>query len=248
MLINTAVMSNSAGSGGGVYMGYSQVTLNGGQLVGNDATYSGGVYVGQAGAAFTQTGTSSIVLNTASMLGGGVYVDASGTLGLVNSTLSGNSATSDAGGLFNDSGTVALTFTAVASNTSPTYGIVQTGSGGTIALQDTLVAYNGTNCGTALTSHGHNLEYGNSCGLNATGDLANTNPLIGQLTLDSGTWAHPLADNSPAIDKGACVSGISTDQRGSGRPWGSACDIGAYEARPQGLEKVYLPAVLRDAQ
>jgi len=40
---------------------------------------------------------------------------------------------------------------------------------------------------------------------------------------------HPLLPGSPAIDAGACVAGITTDQRGVSRPSGDGCDIGAYE-------------------
>jgi len=42
-----------------------------------------------------------------------------------------------------------------------------------------------------------------------------------------------LAPDSPAVDPiplSACnINGISTDQRGTKRPQGAACDIGAYE-------------------
>ena len=56
------------------------------------------------------------------------------------------------------------------------------------------------------------------------------------------TLTHALLDGSQAIDGGACVVGVDTDQRGVSRPYGDDCDIGAFEwAR----KKIYLPLVLR---
>ena len=49
---------------------------------------------------------------------------------------------------------------------------------------------------------------------------------------------------SLAIDGGACIMGVTTDQRGVARPEGTACDIGAYEMEG-GQAKVYLSLVLR---
>jgi hypothetical protein len=136
-----------------------------------------------------------------------------------------------------------LTFTTVASNTaaSGAGGILQ--GAGTVLLQNTIIAYNGTNCNAGLTSNGHNLEDGHACGLGAAGDMTDTDPLLGLLTADGGSLVHPLLPGSPAINHGACIAGIMTDQRGVPRPQGNTCDIGAYE---WALRKVYLPVVLRN--
>ena len=239
-----------------MYINAGRATLSGGQIVSNTAVAGGGVYVAATTAAFTQTGASTIALNTAGNAGGGVCIEAGtatlsggqivsntatygggvfntiGMLALVNSTTSGNNATVG-GGLFSNGGTSVLTFTTVASNTATG------GGGGTVLLQDTIVAYNGTNCNAALVSNGHNLEYGHTCGLNATGDMTDTDPLLGPLTNDGGTLVHPLLTGSQAIDHDVCIAGITTDQRGAARI--GPCDIGAYEYVPP----VYLPLVLR---
>ena len=116
---------------------------------------------------------------------------------------------------------------------------------GTVLLQNTIVAYNGgNNCNTGLTSNGHNLEDGTSCGLTATGDISDTtSTILDPLTHDSGTWVHPLVAGSPAIHGGTCLPGVTTvDQRGVTRA--GPCDIGAYEwVWPH---KVYLPLVLKN--
>ena len=170
-----------------------------------------------------------IVDNTADG-GGGIY-NHDGALTLVNATVSGNTASDGCGGgLFNEFGTAVLTYTTVASNTA-------TGEGGgihrltgAVLVQDTILADNSpANCGALLASNGHNLDSGTTCGLDATGDVTATNPLLGLLAEDGGTLVHPLAYDSPAVDRGMCLVGPTVDQRGVTRPQGSGCDVGAYE-------------------
>ena len=80
--------------------------------------------------------------------------------------------------------------------------------------------------------------------MDATGDVTSTDPLLGPLTYNSGTWVHPLLASSPAIEGGSCLASVTTvDQRGVKRPEGVACDIGAYEWE---WRKVYLPLTLRN--
>lgn len=142
-------------------------------------------------------------------------------------------------------GTVTLTYTTVASNTANLGGEGIHFVDGTVLLQNTIVAYNGaSNCNAGLTSNGHNLEDGDTCGLSATTDLTGTDPLLDPLTYESGTWVHPLRDGSPAIDGGLCMASVTTmDQRGVARPEGAECDIGACEWV---WRKVYLPLVVRN--
>ncbi|MDE1975345.1 MAG: hypothetical protein KGI49_02440, partial [Patescibacteria group bacterium] len=93
-----------------------------------------------------------------------------------------------------------------------------------------------TNGGT-IVSGGHNIDSGNSCGFNATGDATSTDPLLDPNGLqDNGgpTKTIALLSNSPAIDAGDDTVAPSTDQRGIARPQdgngdGTAVsDIGAY--------------------
>jgi hypothetical protein len=112
-------------------------------------------------------------------------------------------------------------------------------------LLDSIVAYNGANnCAGTLTSNGYNLDSGSTCGFSATGDITDTDPLLGPLADNGGdTLTHALLDGSPAIDQGICVAGITTDQRGEDRPKGTTCDIGAFEADGGA---VYLPIIMRN--
>ena len=139
---------------------------------------------------------------------------------------------------------ITVTYTTIASNTASTGDGIQR-DGGTVAVQNTILAYNGTaNCLGALTSNGHNLDSGTTCGFSATGDITDTNPLLGPLAEypsnypGQTTWVYPLLETSPAIDKGLCVPSVTTvDQRGVGRPQRGGCDIGAYEVAvaPEGV-------------
>jgi hypothetical protein len=123
---------------------------------------------------------------------------------------------------------------------------------GIFFLQGTIVSNPRTqNCrGTIWSSGGHNLDRDGSCGLDASTDLANVDPLLGPLQDNGGpTPTHALLRGSPAIDAiptRECVYDddgdpetpavrLATDQRGVTRPRNgdhvasSSCDIGAYE-------------------
>jgi hypothetical protein len=237
---NTVILPGGwPGYGGGLHVSESTVTLSGGYLTGNTAEVGGGAW---------NWGTLTLVNTTVSgnsaEVGGGAWT--TGTLTLVNTTVSGNRAEIDSGGIWNE-GTLVLTYTTVAHNTSVG------GSGGIGNQQDayaqnTIVAHNDPyNCADdPLTSNGHNLEDVDECGLAGPGDLTDTDPMLDPLAEDRGTMVHSLQDDSPAIDAGFCLGGITTDQRGVDRPQGAAgkCDIGAYEFD---TVFIHLPMVLRQS-
>ena len=227
-----------------MYVDLSSATLrvDRGQIISNSAHFGGGVYVSQGSAIL---GGTAVVSNTATSAGGGIYNSDLGTLTLINSTVSRNAAATSGGGLYSG-GTSALTYTTVTSNTAASGGGgIQRNPAGTVLLQNTIVAYADTeNCNLTLTSNGHNLDSGTTCGLSATGDITGTDPLLGPLADDGGTLVHPLLDGSPAINAGACLPGVTTiDQRGVTRPRAAECDIGAYEYI---WRETYLPLALRN--
>jgi hypothetical protein len=113
---------------------------------------------------------------------------------------------------------------------------------GNVTLQNTIVANSpyGGDCDGTMTSNGYNLSSDNTCNFHQTGDLNNTNPLLGPLQNNGGpTLTEALLDGSPAIDNGnpsGCTDGqghlLNTDQRGMPRPDredSGGCDRGAYE-------------------
>ncbi len=237
------IESNSAEVGGGMYVYQGSVSVHGGGLISNTASQAGGgFYVEMGGSATLES--AHVVANSATNNNGGGGYNSSGSVTMVNTTLSGNSSGYWGGGYYHGSGTTVFTYTTVAHNTAAANGdgIYFTNSG-SFLVHNSIIANNGSvNCNYNLTSNDYNLEYGNTCGLNATNDITDTDPLLDPLSGVSDAILHPLGDGSPAIDQGSCVVGITADQRGVSRPEGVFCDIGAYEWIRL---KVYLPLAMR---
>jgi hypothetical protein len=147
-------------------------------------------------------------------------------LHLTNCTITGNStnSTSDSGtgggGISIEVGTVMMTNTLVAGNSS---------------------AADVPDLAGDFTSGGHNVvgSVSGSTGITngVNGDQAGNNSnLLDALTGSLGNYGGdtetvPLLYGSPAIDSGDDAACPATDQRGVPRPVGSACDVGAFEAR-----------------
>ncbi len=258
-LTNVTISGNAAGGGGGGLFSVITATLTNVTVSNNTATalfHGGGIY--NSG---TLTLTNVTISDNTAGGGGGGLINTL-TLTLTNVTISGNTAGANGGGLNNQGNAIAtLTNVTVSSNTTvgPFNGggisslgtltltnVTITGNtapggagiavlSGTATLTNTIVqSSSGANCDGTITSSGHNLDSGSTCGFSAPGDLSSTAPLLGPLANNGGpTLTHALLAGSPAID--AVTSGCpppATDQRGIARPQGAACDIGAYEFVP----------------
>jgi CSLREA domain-containing protein len=273
-LSNLTISGNSAG-GGVRNQGASvtHLTLNSSSVVGNTATSGGGISNDGVGAVIDIQNTS-IAANTASVSGGGVFNNGimtvsdstlnrnqarsgggidhlGGNLSLMNDTLSGNAASDNGGGLYNR-GAAILTNVTLSGNTAngPDTGGNIFNDTAQIALGNTIVANSEAdgNCFNSdgfVTSSGHNLDSGNTCGFGSPGDLTVTNPLLGPLLGNGGpTLTHALLPGSPAIDHADRLQCPLMDQRGVSRPQGSGCDIGAYETAAN-TRHLYLPLLIR---
>ncbi len=232
-LNSSSVSGNSAGdSGGGIESSNAvSLTLNSSTVSGNTAGGSGGGGIFNAG---TLTVNNSTISGNTAFFGGGIR-HIIGTATLNNSTISGNTATFQGGGIENDA-TMELSNSTVSGNTVTFQGGFNSGGihSGFTTVKNTIVANNTTsNCGGPITSAGHNLSSDATCSFTATGDMQNTNPMLGPLADNGGpTQTHALLAASPAIDAGSSdCPPPATDQRGVARPQGAgaACDIGAYE-------------------
>jgi hypothetical protein len=165
---------------------------------------------------------------------------------LTNVTVSDNSSLANGGGLQNDTGTTTVTYATFVENRGGS-GIERWG--GQIILKNTIIANSSPkNCEGTVTSQGFNIADDYSCGFSQAGDHQNTDPKLGPLTDNGGlTQTHLPQQDSPTIDGGQCVAGISTDQRGVSRPQAAACDIGAVEVVPlPPILHVFLPMVIRE--
>jgi parallel beta-helix repeat protein len=274
-LENTEVLSNTAdGAGGGLYnynIGVMTVTQS--SVAHNTALAyesGGGIYASGAGVSVF---SSTIAYNTGATFGGGMVVSMNGATVLNGVTLSGNQATSGAA-LFSSQGVITATNTTVSgNNASNNYGgIYVTGAATRLFLKNSTIAYNtrtntagagfnglmigdnavvslintilaynqSRNCASSAppTSLGHNLSSDFNCVLTQSGDQQGVDPLLGPLADNGGDAAtHALLPGSPAIDTGDGAQCPNTDARGVARPYdgdGNAppvCDIGAVEAR-----------------
>jgi Fibronectin type III domain len=101
--------------------------------------------------------------------------------------------------------------------------------------------FTATNCATSVSatiaSLGYNLEGGTDCGFKSTGDLQETFPEFSSSELQNNggnTDTLGLEPTSSAVD--AVPAGYprcnGVDQRGTIRPQGAGCDIGAFELVP----------------
>jgi hypothetical protein len=214
--------------GGGVYNS-GKLTISKTTVVGNTV---------QAG--FTYGSFGSV----ASADGGGIFNQ--GTMIMSNSTLVANTARHvSLGFVFSRGGGISSRGLATISNSTLSgngAGGIYSYQGYSVVLQDSIVANSspGGNCAGTVTSEGYNLSSDGTCNLSNTGDLNNTDPMLGPLQSNRGpTQTMALLPGSPAIDAGnpsGCTDGqgqlLETDQRGMPRPDKEdtkGCDMGAYE-------------------
>lgn len=209
-LLAVALGGNTAVEGGAIY------NLDGNAVV-RDSTFSG----------------------NQARFGGGVENRAGMTL--TNVTFSGNSA-GESGGIENISGTISLVHVTLTGNSGGGFSHYGVNPSQTFSVVDTLVAGNSSvncvvwsNSQVSITSNGFNLSTDGSCAafFNLPSDWNNANANLGGLRNNGGpTATHKVFPPSNAIDHGACLGGVATDQRGMPRPLGGWCDIGAVEYDP----------------
>jgi hypothetical protein len=259
-LSDCIVTGNSADFGGGIFNLNGTLTVDNCTISGNVAAFSGGGIENSASdAAANLTITNSTISDNSAAAndGGGILNGAAGTVASVasvivsNSTLSGNSATANGGAIANVSDVVpnaarATITNSTISNNSATFnggGIYNQGAA-ELQIGNTILnaGSSGANIfnGGRATSLGYNLSSDDGAGvLTGTGDLINTDPLLGPLQDNGGpTFTHELLPGSPAIDAGdpAFVPPPSFDQRGPGfdRVVNGRIDIGSFEVQTGG--------------
>ena len=207
--------------GGGIFNA-GTLTLTRCQVTGSTATSGGGALTNATG------GIANIVSSTlfGNSADSGGAIDNQGTLTIVNSTISGNEATANGGGIDSQAGTTTITNATVAENSAATGGGIANSA--TVTLLNTIVADNSATTdadfsGTVVSS-GTNLigSVGASTGWIAS-DLVDTDPLLGPLQDNTGgTLTHALLIDSPAIDAGTDTEAPTEDQRGIDRPQDAA--------------------------
>jgi chitodextrinase len=224
---------NTAQEGGGVF-NQKTATITNSTFTNNTATiYGGGALLNAAG---TETLTGDTF--TGNTGPGGGAIDNDTTLNITNSTFFNNTGGSNGGGGVENFGTTTIKQSTLAGNTSPYGANIFNYTGFKLSISMSIVSggLTGSNCGgqAPITDLGYNIDSSSSCGFSASQhSVSNTQPQLDALASNGGpTQTMALPAGSPAVDAiPASTAGCtgSTDQRGTSRPQGSSCDIGAYE-------------------
>jgi hypothetical protein len=197
-------IENNASTGGGLSFAHGGVANNAGTLVVTNSSISG-----------NSAGAGSAIHNLARLV-------------VSNVSIFGNTALDIAmqfGTLYNaPAATMDLSNVTIDSNV---YGTASLVGGAGITARNTIVT-DAVGCGTAITSLGHNVESGTSCGFVATGDQQS---VAVAFTQDTGGPTTTLVPTSGANvqDQGDDVQCPTVDQRLHHRPPSGGCDIGAAE-------------------
>jgi hypothetical protein len=269
-VLGSFFQGNSAVVGGGIYFNgpltMEDVIIRDNHVSGNSAR-GGGLYLDSAAGEWSTIRNSTISENTAENIGGeffggggGIYFKGDELTILANVTINANWSDWPGGGIFSlGSGGAYFLNSTIANNLSDygDGGVVTYSSLTSLTFVNSIVALNqGLDCHAwmgAIDSDGNNISSDTSCGFTSSGDMQNTDPLLGPLQDNGGlTETMALLTGSPAIDAGsnaACGSPYVSDedQRGWTRPIdadldGTAnCDIGAFEATLD----LFLPLIMR---
>lgn len=260
--VNRSVLDSNVATGSNNGGAAIDIEHSGDILNARDTTFSNNAATGTAagGGALTADNGATVAISHCTFVGntvptalnGGIAISSgNGSLTVSNSTFTANTGSSNnPAPLGVVSAASSTANTSIIKNTSFKNNTLTNGSGGT---GDVTVRGSGTTTctvsntiisdgcatfeGQAITSGGHNIDTGTSCGFTATGDQQNTDPLLNALANNGGpTDTMSLQGGSPAINGGddticaaAPVSGV--DQRGYGRPGTGQthCSVGAFE-------------------
>ena len=233
---NTTFRGNSADVGGAIALLGGKLSVDNSSFVRNNSSNHDG------GAIFIRRGTISIgkssFLDNATSLFGGALGAQSGSISVTNTSFEDNFASAGGGVLYISNGDATLTHLTMVNNRTGNSGDALFTSGAYVSLHNSIVAGGGNaeDCVGGLNQSSGNWSQDGTCAFKAGG-----NPLLGQLT---GSPAYrPLLDGSPAIDSADVNFCPPTDQRGTPRPRGGGCDIGAIESTTAVAAPAAIPAL-----
>ncbi len=260
-LTNSTVSGNTAttGAGGGLYNGY-MLRLTNSAVSNNSAAISGGGLHNKVGS--TATVINSTLSGNTSGTGGGLLNN--GTVELINSTVSNNTATANGGGIasggsvtvtnstvstnsatfgggfYLSSSTAALNNSTVSANSANNTGGGIYGVTSTVNLNNSIIANSpsGGDCSVTTISASNSLIEGGGCGVTngVNGNITGVDPALGSFNGIPGSYT--LLPGSPAINTGSNAlipGGITTDEAGNPRIQGGVVDMGAVESGFSGL-------------
>ena len=183
--------------------------------------------------------------------GGGVAAEANGSVAIFSSTISGNTATSNGGGVVG-AGSLSIQSTTIANNSAAAGGGLYQESvpGASTLLQNSIIGPNaGGSCGGSIAGVPRNLTNRNlaadaTCQFASAAEGTVGDPRLASLANNGGpTNTHALRAGSPAInnaDPQTCPTG-TTDQRYATTV--GTCDIGSFEFGGKPPQPVVPPPV-----
>lgn len=247
--ITSSTISHNSGTGVAMLTNVvgPEMTITNTEITDNDASAGGfnpggGVYFEADPSVapevtITRSTIAGNVTDTGADGGGVSLVNAS--LDIDTSTISGNTASGDGGGIaMSGDDPVDLDFVTLVDNTSAGGASNLQRDTGALTATATVIALGsgGPNCagGPVAVSNGGNQVDDLSCGLDGgPGDAAPSgNPLLGSLDDNGGPTPTRLPlDGSPLLGavSGPLCDAAEADQRGISRPQGDACEPGAVE-------------------
>ena len=234
---NSTTGGNRVNAGGISVQGSATATINRSAIHNNETTgFGGGINL--INTATVTINRSSIYNNSAGPSGGGIHVGINGAATVNNSTIYGNTADTGGGARTSSRGTLKLNHVTITDNTATaTSGVMGGGLDifeGTLEMRNSIVfGNNNQNCQVATSDVTFNVNSGNIIGPDSTANCTTGQSSADPLLQSSPSGSPPyyaLNASSPAINAVACLTGIpAVDQRGTTRPQGALCDIGAVE-------------------
>ena len=227
LVVSNSVFSrNAAVAGGAIALLRGHATVTSSRFIGNHAVEEGGAIWTYQKENLVHIEGSSFYGNTAGVRGGAFHSTLS-DLVIVNTTISGNSA-SQGGGMYfihfaaGPTKHVSLRHVTMAENHALDGEAI--GGGANLQISNSIVMGSANESRCYLQSpSGSNLIEDGRCDT----DMIVGDPVFADYMREGGY--HPILQGSPAIDSAAPEHCPPTDQLGNPRPQGAGCDLGAIE-------------------
>ncbi len=235
--INSSLFSHNEtfGGGGAIYnAAKAEVTISDSTFTTNQSLSNSG------GGAIYNVGKMTITSSTFTMndsqgrfgWGGAIWNSGEGVLDVVNSTFAQNTAGHSGAAIRNDNqGQTTIQFSSFVGNSTDVWGGALYIEGGTITISNSLFSQNTAD--TIANDCDNQVKMGEikaSSNLSDAGCGDNAAAGVASLSNNGGlTQTVAIASDSNAVDAASECPASGLDQRGTTRPQGAKCDIGAYE-------------------